>query len=83
MKREKNLKNIIGHIICMLENNYLNDITTPETFESWCEDGDIFETEDEKYLYEKLLEPTEKLLNIINEILENKEDMGNEKSENT
>lgn len=42
MKKEV-IKNVIEQVIAMLDNNVLAD-NGLESFEGWCENGDIFET---------------------------------------
>lgn len=71
----ESLRKNIQIMVDMFKNNYCGEYLMPESFESWCEEGKLFNTKKEKEIYKELLEPTENLLNTIHKIIEkNKND---------
>lgn len=69
-----NIKDIILTLIEMLENNYCGENMLPELFSGWCEDGDVFDNEKTKKIYNRIKDKADALLYEINSIILEEED---------
>lgn len=69
--KEEVIKNVIEQVIVMLDNNVLAD-NGLESFEGWCENGDIFETDIEEHIavMKRIAPAIDDLTNIILELQE-------------
>lgn len=73
--KEEVIKNVIEQVIAMLDNNVLAD-NGLESFEGWCENGDIFETDRNEHIavMKRIAPAIDDLSNIILELQEESED---------
>ena len=73
--KEEVIKNVIEQVIAMLDNNVLAD-NGLESFEGWCENGDIFETNRNKHIavMKRIAPAVDNLTNIIFNLQEESED---------
>lgn len=73
--KEEVIKNVISQVIAMLDNNVLAD-NGLESFEGWCENGDIFETDRNEHIavMKRIAPAIDDLSNIILELQEESED---------
>ena len=51
--KNSDIKKVVGVLIDMLHNNVLNDNGT-ESFVGWCEDGDVFDNENQVKIMHQL-----------------------------